>query len=71
MAFNNIKQRNLDRSDVLLWKNSGCTAELIEQIQVCQSQCLQRLLKDGEKKHSENAEGYKAYGKILKLIEDA
>ena len=71
MAFSNLKKYDLDASDVAVWKKAGCTALLIGEIQSAMDVSMRKLLKDGEKGHSANAEAYKAFARVLSMIEDA
>lgn len=71
MAFNDLGKFHVDASDLELWAKSGCARAFIAEVGIQKDIAFKKLLKDGEKKHSENAESYKAYDKVLRLFESA
>lgn len=71
MAFNNLEHYGIDASDMRLWSSSNSAQAFIAEILEQKTLAFKRLLKDGEKKHSENAEAYKAFDKVLRLLEAA
>lgn len=71
MAFNNLGNFGIDSSDLRQWAGSPSTKAFIAEIREQKDLALKRLLKEGEKKHSENAESHKAYEKVLRIIECA
>lgn len=71
MAFNNLEHYGIDASDMRLWATSNSARAFVAEIQEQRGLVFKRLLKDGEKRHSENAEAYKAFEKVLRLIEAA
>lgn len=71
MAYSNLGHYGIDASDMRTWAGSGSTRAFIAEIKEQKDLALKKLLKEGEKKHSENAESHKAFEKILRLIEGA
>ena len=71
MAFNDIGKRGLDKSDMARWATSDEAKAFVDEINVKKNQAFSKLLKDGEKKHSQNVECYKAYESILILLNEA
>ena len=60
----------IDNSDRSAWANSGPCEEFVEKIENQRDKLFRALLKDGEKHHSKNVEGYKAYEQVLRVIQD-
>lgn len=71
MAFSNLKRHGVDSSDMHLWARSGATNAFIEEVQIQKELAFKNLLKGGSKNHDMNSECYKAYEKVLKLINEA
>ncbi len=69
MAYNNLGHYGLDSSDMRQWAGSPATKAFIAEMNDQKDLVFKQLLKGGEKKHSENAESYKAFDKVLRLIE--
>ena len=58
---------NSDRSD---WARCDVAQEFIEKVKNQRGKAFRSLLKDGDKKHNQNAETYKAFDVILRMIDD-
>ena len=71
MAYSNLGHYGIDASDMRTWAGSGSTRAFIAEIMEQKDLALKKLLKEGEKNHSANAESHKAFEKILRLIEGA
>jgi len=71
VAYSKIKKQGVDASDMRGWSRSSCTQAFIDEIHIHKGLAFKALLKDGEKNHCENAEKFKAYEKVLSLIEEA
>ncbi len=69
MAFNNLGRYGIDSSDVRAWAGSPTTKAFIDEILEQKDLAFNKLLKGGEKNHSQNSESYKAFEKVLRLIE--
>jgi hypothetical protein len=65
------KKYDLDSSDFDVWLNAGCTKAFVEEIVTQKNLALTRLIKGGAKAHDENAECFKAFEKVLRIIEVA
>jgi uncharacterized protein len=70
VAFN-LSKYGLDKSDMSTWASSYPAQAFVERMTELKAQAFRSLLKDGEKKHSENAERYKAYEQVIKEFNDA
>ena len=71
MAFNDIGQKGIDKSDMARWATSKEAKAFVEEINIYRGQAFKALLKDGEKGHSKNAESYKAWEKVVTLLNEA
>lgn len=71
MAFNNLGHYGIDSSDVRQWAGSPTTKAFVAEIVEQKDLAFKQLLKGGEKNHSQHAESYKAFEKVLRLIEAA
>jgi len=71
VAFNNLEKHGLDASDMRIWASSNCASALLEELNLQKNKALKDLIKQGEKKHNENAQRYEVYNKVISLIEEA
>jgi hypothetical protein len=71
VAFNDIGKKGLDKSDMHRWSTSDEAKAFVDEINVYKKQAFAKLLKEGEKKHSQNAECYKAYERVITLLNEA
>lgn len=71
MAFSNLGKFNCDKSDLSGWATSNEAKAFVAEIEVLKSKAHNLLLKEGAKNHDKNAECFKAYDSILKLLNEA
>lgn len=69
MAFNNLQ--NLDTSDLNLWATCPACDQFVEELQQLKAKALRCLINNGADEHEKFAQEYKAFEKVLGLIEEA
>lgn len=70
MARGSLQKQGADNSDGALWATSAPARAFASEVMVWREQAFKKLLKEGEKNHSQNAESYKAYEKVLDLLNE-
>ena len=66
-----LKSYDLDSSDMIGWASSGPTLVFLDEIESRKAKALADLVKGGEKNHDKNVELYRAYSRVMTLIDDA
>ena len=61
---------DLDNTDLSEWTRDPVTIQFRNKILSQRDMAFKALIKQGEKKHSENAERYKAFDWVAKVIEE-
>jgi len=71
MAFNDIGKLGLDKSNMARWASSNEAKAFVAEVDIYKNQAFKALLKDGEKGYSKNAECFKAWEKVISLLNEA